>query len=435
MVELQSGLPSVALAATARPGDTCTNHHGRGPPRQPGVRRAERGLAQKLARHTRPRFPARHARADDVAGGRHPNSLAPRKRPRTTLSPTVVLRDGEPYLAFGTPAATGRTSGRWRRSSGSSSSVWTFSGRRRPPPSTPTTSPRRSRRGPAGPVSWSSRRRMTTPQSSTCRPAVTLCRSSRRNRSAARYASWRPEASGGSCAPPPALAADRPTPPLGSPCQVDVSARRPGPEPTMARVGGPGSRSCFASACTVMRSHGNSGNPANAWCSDVASSAAHKPQLLVVPGTRHLLTRLPWSASRSTWCARFSATRPGAREPYRREARLHVNQELQMAVRSTSTHRAPALLTCHAIEAPTTPAPTHDNIDTARAIHGHRPPSRPTESIDIRERRASERGRPHRCAVCSTTHRRPSQNASTSNVETSRSLYLAMTCRRSVLTA
>ena len=32
-----------------------------------------------------------------------PNSLAPGKRPRTTLTPTLVLRDGEPYLAFGTP--------------------------------------------------------------------------------------------------------------------------------------------------------------------------------------------------------------------------------------------------------------------------------------------------------------------------------------------
>jgi gamma-glutamyltranspeptidase/glutathione hydrolase len=32
-----------------------------------------------------------------------PNSLAPRKRPRTTLSPGLVLRQGEPYLAFGTP--------------------------------------------------------------------------------------------------------------------------------------------------------------------------------------------------------------------------------------------------------------------------------------------------------------------------------------------
>lgn len=33
----------------------------------------------------------------------HPNSLAPGRRPRTTLSPTVVLRDGSPLLAFGTP--------------------------------------------------------------------------------------------------------------------------------------------------------------------------------------------------------------------------------------------------------------------------------------------------------------------------------------------
>ena len=32
-----------------------------------------------------------------------PSSLAPGRRPRTTLSPTLVLRDGEPVLAFGTP--------------------------------------------------------------------------------------------------------------------------------------------------------------------------------------------------------------------------------------------------------------------------------------------------------------------------------------------
>ncbi len=31
------------------------------------------------------------------------NSLAPGKRPRTTLSPNLALRDGVPYLAFGTP--------------------------------------------------------------------------------------------------------------------------------------------------------------------------------------------------------------------------------------------------------------------------------------------------------------------------------------------
>jgi gamma-glutamyltranspeptidase / glutathione hydrolase len=33
----------------------------------------------------------------------HPASLAPGKRPRTTLSPTMALRDSEPYLAWGSP--------------------------------------------------------------------------------------------------------------------------------------------------------------------------------------------------------------------------------------------------------------------------------------------------------------------------------------------
>jgi gamma-glutamyltranspeptidase / glutathione hydrolase len=32
-----------------------------------------------------------------------PSSLEPRRRPRTTLSPSLALRGGEPYLAFGTP--------------------------------------------------------------------------------------------------------------------------------------------------------------------------------------------------------------------------------------------------------------------------------------------------------------------------------------------
>ena len=34
---------------------------------------------------------------------RHANSLVPGKRPRTTLTPSLALRDGKPWLAFGTP--------------------------------------------------------------------------------------------------------------------------------------------------------------------------------------------------------------------------------------------------------------------------------------------------------------------------------------------
>ena len=32
-----------------------------------------------------------------------PNALAPRKRPRATLTPTLVMRDGDPLMVFGTP--------------------------------------------------------------------------------------------------------------------------------------------------------------------------------------------------------------------------------------------------------------------------------------------------------------------------------------------
>jgi gamma-glutamyltranspeptidase / glutathione hydrolase len=34
---------------------------------------------------------------------RHPGALVPRKRPRTTLSPTLVMKDGRPCMVFGTP--------------------------------------------------------------------------------------------------------------------------------------------------------------------------------------------------------------------------------------------------------------------------------------------------------------------------------------------
>jgi gamma-glutamyltranspeptidase / glutathione hydrolase len=38
-----------------------------------------------------------------VLDAEHPAALAPGKRPRSTLSPTMALRDGEPYLAWGSP--------------------------------------------------------------------------------------------------------------------------------------------------------------------------------------------------------------------------------------------------------------------------------------------------------------------------------------------
>ena len=45
-------------------------------------------------------------RFTDLRGGlpnASPNVLAGGKRPRTTLTPTVVLKDGRPFLAIGTP--------------------------------------------------------------------------------------------------------------------------------------------------------------------------------------------------------------------------------------------------------------------------------------------------------------------------------------------
>jgi gamma-glutamyltranspeptidase/glutathione hydrolase len=34
---------------------------------------------------------------------RHPNALQPRKQPRTTLTPSLAMKDGRPWLVFGTP--------------------------------------------------------------------------------------------------------------------------------------------------------------------------------------------------------------------------------------------------------------------------------------------------------------------------------------------
>lgn len=102
MDQLQSGMPTIVLKATLKPSDTCTvvvaDRHGnlvaavpsggwlKSSPVVPGLGfpLGTRGQSMWL-----------------VDG--HPNSVAGGRRPRTTLSPTLVTRDGRPFLAFGTP--------------------------------------------------------------------------------------------------------------------------------------------------------------------------------------------------------------------------------------------------------------------------------------------------------------------------------------------
>ena len=75
----------------------------RRPVRQPRVGDAERRLAPELADDPGPRLAARHACADVLARARPALVARPGRRPRTTLSPGLVLRDGAPWLAYGTP--------------------------------------------------------------------------------------------------------------------------------------------------------------------------------------------------------------------------------------------------------------------------------------------------------------------------------------------
>lgn len=102
MRQLQSGLPTIVLRSTLKSGDTCcvtvVDKAGnlvaavpsggwlKSSPIVPGLGFALGTRAQTM-----------------VLEAGHPNSLGPRKRPRTTLSPTIVTREGMPYLAFGTP--------------------------------------------------------------------------------------------------------------------------------------------------------------------------------------------------------------------------------------------------------------------------------------------------------------------------------------------
>lgn len=99
--QLRSGVPTV-VRQTARSGDTCAvavaDRHGNLVAAVPSggwlkSSPAVPGLGFPLGTRGQTMW---------LADG-HPNSLAPGKRPRTTLSPTLALRDGKPFLAFGTP--------------------------------------------------------------------------------------------------------------------------------------------------------------------------------------------------------------------------------------------------------------------------------------------------------------------------------------------
>ena len=80
-----------------------------------------------------------------------PSALRPGRRPRTTLSPTLVLRDGEPVLALGTPG--GDQQDQWQLSSCCAHLATGYSlqaGHRRAGPAHHAF-PARSGRGPATP--------------------------------------------------------------------------------------------------------------------------------------------------------------------------------------------------------------------------------------------------------------------------------------------
>ncbi|MFK0250091.1 gamma-glutamyltransferase family protein [Amycolatopsis azurea] len=102
MGQLQSGMPTVVLRAMVKSGDTCSvtvaDRHGNlvaGVPSGGWLKSSPviPGLGFPLGTRGQTLW---------LVDG-HPNSLMPGKRPRTTLSPSIALREGKPYLAFGTP--------------------------------------------------------------------------------------------------------------------------------------------------------------------------------------------------------------------------------------------------------------------------------------------------------------------------------------------
>ncbi|MBN6039880.1 gamma-glutamyltransferase family protein [Amycolatopsis sp. 195334CR] len=99
--QLQSGLPTILQATTAK-ADTCTvtavDRHGNTVAATPSG-----GWLKSSPAIGALGFPlGTRGQSMHLVEG-HPNSLAGGKRPRTTLSPTVVLQDGKPFVAFGTP--------------------------------------------------------------------------------------------------------------------------------------------------------------------------------------------------------------------------------------------------------------------------------------------------------------------------------------------
>jgi gamma-glutamyltranspeptidase/glutathione hydrolase len=92
---------TAVVQLTPSSGDTCCDCHRFR--RKHGGRHAEWRLAEEFTCRTRARVPARHPRTNCLARRWPQQFPRPGKRPRTTLSPTLVVRDDRPYLAFGTP--------------------------------------------------------------------------------------------------------------------------------------------------------------------------------------------------------------------------------------------------------------------------------------------------------------------------------------------
>ncbi|MEK8173102.1 gamma-glutamyltransferase [Streptomyces sp. M19] len=122
-----AGEPTVARDGSSR-GDTC---HLDVVDRWGNMISATPAAAGSSPTRSSPNWASRSA-----PGSRWPGSTRacptphPGPPPRTTLTPSLALYDGEPVMAFGTPAATSRTSGRC-----TSSSRWAArAGARRPGP-------------------------------------------------------------------------------------------------------------------------------------------------------------------------------------------------------------------------------------------------------------------------------------------------------------